>query len=192
MTQKQTKIELKGDAKKVGNGVMLTSGEHSDGELVIASPVTLSDDSWKCSYVVNISNSVGMSDVDGRGGDGVKMCFCSADGGQELFAVSLDTFKNLENESGNEVVVYFEGTKVAQAACRERFNDGEDKTVSIVYDNDLEVVSVKVNDCSVVAYAFNDFSFYELVQEPFIIRFTSFTGDAGGDHMVSNIGLIKI
>lgn len=119
------------------------------------------------------------------------MCFCSTEG-QELFAVSLDTFKNLENESGNEVVVYFEGTKVAQAACRERFNDGEDKTVSIVYDNDLEVVSVKVNDCSVVAYAFNDFSFYELVQEPFIVRFTSFTGDAGGDHTVSNISLIKI
>lgn len=179
-------IKLKGDAKKQGNGVILTSGLHSEGELTLLKPFSVSDQSWVCSFVANISDSEGISDADGQGGDGIRMKLCSKDG-KELFAVSLDTFKNLENNSGNEVVIYFEGTKVAQAACRERFNDGEDKEVNVIYDNDLKAVVVHVNDMSVVAYAFHDIAFYDLVREPVMLCFSSFTGDAGGTHMVSDI-----
>lgn len=180
------KIKLKGAAKKEGNGVILTSGLHSDGELTLLKPVSISEESWVCSFVVNISDSEGVSDEDGEGGDGIKMKLCSKSG-QELFAASLDTFKNLENNSGNEVVVYFEGTKVAQAACRERFNDGEDKEVKVIYDHDLKTVVVHVDDMAVVAYAFHDIPFYDLVKEPVMLCFSSFTGDAGGTHMVSEI-----
>lgn len=183
---KKVKINLKGDAKKEGNGVILTSGLHSEGELTLLKPFSVSDQSWVCSFVANISDSKGISDADGQGGDGIRMKLCSKDG-KELFAVSLDTFKNLENNSGNEVVIYFEGTKVAQAACRERFNDGEDKEVNIIYDNNLKAVVVHINDMSVVAYAFHDIPFYDLVREPVMLCFSSFTGDAGGTHMVSDI-----
>lgn len=186
MAQKDVKIKLKGDAKKQGSEVVLTSGLHSDGEMTILAPISVSDQSWVCSFVVNISDSEGISDTDGQGGDGIRMKLCSKDG-KELFAVFLDTFKNLENNGGNEVVIYFEGTKVAQAACRERFNDGEDKEVSVIYDKDLKAVVVHVNDMSVVAYAFHDIAFYDLVREPVMLCFSSFTGDAGGTHMVSDI-----
>ena len=186
MAQKDVKIKLKGDAKKEGAGVVITSGLHSDGEMTILAPISVSDASWVCSFVANITNPGGISDADGKGGDGIRMKLCSKDG-QELFAVSLDTFKNLENNSGNEVVVYFEGTKVAQAACNERFNDGKEKEVNVIYDHELETVVVRVNDMSIVAYAFHDMPFFGLVNEPFMLCFSSFTGDAGGTHMVSNI-----
>lgn len=186
MAQKDTKIQLKGDAKKKGAGVILTSGLHSDGELAILSPVSISDGSWICSFVAKITNAEGNSDVDGTGGDGIRFKLCSRDK-QELFAVSLDTFKNLENNSGNEVVVYFEGTKVAQAACHERFNDGKEKNVEVIYNHELETVVVRVNDMSIVAYAFHDIPFYKLVSQPVMLCFSSFTGDAGGTHMVSDI-----
>jgi hypothetical protein len=186
MARRNTNIQLKGDAKKKGAGVILTSGLHSDGELVILSPMTFFDASWVCSFVIKITDSEGISDVDGTGGDGIRFKLCSQDK-QELFAVSLDTFKNLENNSGNEVVVYFEGTKVAQAACNERFNDGKEKNVEIVYDHELETVVVRVNDMSIVAYAFHEVPFYELVSQPVMLCFSSFTGDAGGTHMVSDV-----
>lgn len=186
MAQKKVKIKLKGDAIKQADEVVLTSGLHSEGQLMLLTPIKISDVSWICSYVVNISDSEGISDVDGQGGDGVRMKLC-AKNGAELFAVSLDTFKNLENNSGNEVVVYFEGTRVAQGPCRERFNDGNDKTVSVIYDHDLETVVVKIDDMSVVAYAFHDIPFYRLINDAFYICFSSFTGDAGGVHTVSDI-----
>lgn len=186
--QKEVKVSLKGDAKKEKNRIVLTSGLQSKGEITINQPVNLTDVSWKCEFTVNISEPEGISDVDGQGGDGIRMKLCSKDG-QELFAVSLDTFKNLENNSGNEVVVYFEGTKVAQAACRERFNDGNDKKVKVIYDYDLEAVVIHVNDMSVVAYAFHDIPFNELVKESVFLCFSSFTGSAGGKHEVFDISL---
>jgi hypothetical protein len=186
MTQKEVKIKLKGQAEKKGNEVVLTSGLHSEGELLLMSPIKVSDASWICSYVAKISDSEGISDVDGLGGDGIRMKLYSEDQ-QELFAVSMDTFKNLENNSGNEIVIYFEGTKVAQAVCHERFNDGKEKFVEIIYSDELETVVVRVNDMPVVAYAFSDIPFYSLVDKPFLLCFSSFTGDAGGKHIISNI-----
>ena len=186
--KKEVKVSLKGDAKKEKDKVVLTSGLKSQGEITFEQPLNLTDVSWKCEFTANISESEGISDVDGQGGDGIKMKLCSKDG-QELFAVSLDTFKNLENNSGNEVVIYFEATKVAQAACRERFNDGTDKKIKIIYDFDLEAVVVHVNDMSVVAYAFHDILFNELVKEPVFLCFSSFTGDAGGKHEVFDISI---
>lgn len=186
MAQKNAKIELKGDAKKEGDGVVLTSGLHSSGEFSILSPISISDASWVCSFIAKITDAEGISDVDGKGGDGIRMKLCSSEG-QELFAISLDTFKNLENNSGNEVVVYFEGTKVAQAACRERFNDGEEKEINVIYSDELKVVVVHVNDMPVVAYAFHDIPFYDLVKNSVMLCFSSFTGDAGGTHYVYDI-----
>lgn len=186
--KKEVKVTLKGDAVKENNKIILTSGLNSQGEITIKQPVDLRDVSWKCEFTANISESEGISDVDGQGGDGIKMKLCSKDG-QELFAVSLDTFKNLENNSGNEVVVYFEGTKVAQAACRERFNDGTDKKVKVIYDLDLEAVVVHVNEMSVVAYAFHDILFNELIKEPVFLCFSSFTGAAGGKHEVFDVSV---
>ncbi len=186
MPQKNAKIELKGDAKKEGAGVVLTSGLHSTGEIAILSPISISDVSWVCSFVAKITDAEGISDVDGKGGDGIRMKLCSKDK-QELFAVNLDTFKNLENNSGNEVVIYFEGTKVAQAACNERFNDGKEKNVEVVYNHELETVVVRINDMSIVAYAFHDMPFYGLVDQPILLCFSSFTGDAGGTHMIYDI-----
>lgn len=186
--KKEVKVFLKGDAKKEKDRVILTSGLKSQGEVTFNQSLNLADVSWKCEFTANISESEGISDVDGPGGDGIKMKLCSKDG-QELFAVSLDTFKNLENNSGNEIVVYFEGTKVAQAACRERFNDGTDKKVKVIYDFDLEAVVVHVNDMSVVAYAFHDITFNELVKEPVFLCFSSFTGDAGGKHEIFDVSI---
>jgi len=186
MAQKDVKLKLTGDARKKGNGVVLTSGLHSDGEFTLLSPLSFFEASWVCSFLIKITDSEGISDADGEGGDGIRMKLCSEEGG-ELFAVSLDTFKNLENNSGNEVVVYFEGTKVAQASCRKRFNDGEEKEVNVIYNHDLKAVVVHVNDMPIVAYAFHDVPFYHLIKEPVMICFSSFTGDAGGTHHVSNI-----
>lgn len=186
--QKEIKASLKGDASKESDKIVLTSGLRSQGEVRIEQKFDFESSSWRCNFTVNISEPEGISDVDGQGGDGVRMKLCS-ESGQELFAVTLDTYKNLENQSGNEVVIYFEGTRVAQAACRERFNDGQDKEVEVIYDNELETVVVKVNDLAVVAYAFNDIAFYEMVKEPVFLCFSSFTGDAGGKHEIFNISL---
>jgi hypothetical protein len=186
--QKEIRASLKGDAKKEDNKIILTSGLKSQGEVTIEQKLDFEESSWKCNFTVNISEPEGISDIDGQGGDGIRMKLCS-ESGQELFAATLDTYKNLENQSGNEVVLYFEGTKVAQAACRERFNDGKDKEIEVIYDNELETVVVKVNDLAVVAYAFNDIAFYELVKEPVFLCFSSFTGAAGGKHEVSNISI---
>lgn len=185
--KKEVTIKLKGDAKKEGKTIVLTSGLQSEGELIINSPISVTDTGWTCSFIAKITGQDGISDIDGQGGDGIKMKLCAANNKQELFAVSLDTFKNLENNSSNEVVVYFEGTKVAQGHCNHRFNNGEEKHVQIVYLHDLETVIVRIDDMSVVAYAFHDIPFYTIADRPFLICFSSFTGDAGGKHMVSDI-----
>lgn len=187
MNRKEIVVKLKGDAKKEGKTIVLTSGLHSEGEMIINSPISITDTGWTCSFVVKITDQEGISDIDGQGGDGIKMKLCAANNKQEFFAVSLDTFKNLENNSSNEVVVYFEGTKVAQGHCNHRFNDGKEKHVQIVYLHDLETVIVRVDDMSVIAYAFHDIPFYDITNRPFLLCFSSFTGDAGGKHMVSDI-----
>lgn len=185
--KKEVQIKLRGDATKDGNKIVLTSGLHSTGEMVIHSPITPTETGWACKFTVQITEPEGISDADGQGGDGIKMKLCAADNSQEFFAVSLDTFQNIENNSGNEVVVYLEGTKVAQAPCNHRFNDGEEKHVEVIYLHELETVVVRIDEMSVVAYAFHDLPFYALVDRPFLICFSSFTGDAGGKHMVSDI-----
>lgn len=185
--KKEVQIKLRGDATKNGNKIILTSGLHSTGEMTINLPITPTEIGWTCKFTVQITEPEGISDGDGQGGDGIKMKLCAADDNQEFFAVSLDTFQNIENNSGNEVVVYLEGTKVAQAPCNHRFNDGEEKQVEVVYLHHLETVVVRVDDMSVVAYAFHDLPFYSLVDRPFMLCFSSFTGDAGGKHAISNI-----
>lgn len=187
MNRKEIVVKLKGDAKKEGKTIVLTSGLHSEGEMKIHSPMSVMNTGWTCKFTVQISEPEGISDGDGQGGDGIKMKLCAADDNQEFFAVSLDTFQNIENNSGNEVVVYLEGTKVAQAPCNHRFNDGEEKQVEVVYLHDLETVVIRVDDMSIVAYAFHDLPFYSLVDRPFLLCFSSFTGDAGGKHAISNI-----
>lgn len=191
MMKKEVMIKLKGDARKENKTIVLTSGLHSEGQVTIQSPVSISDSDWSCKFTAKITDQEGISDIDGQGGDGIKFKLCAEDDNQEFFAVSLDTFKNLENNSSNEVVVYFEGTKVAQGHCNHRFNDGEEKHVEIVYLHDLETVVVRVDDMSVVAYAFHDIPFYAIADRPFLLCFSSFTGDAGGTHMVSNIEFSK-
>ncbi len=188
--QKEVEVILKGDAEKEDskNKIILTSGLNSQGEAVINYPLSFSNVSWRCNFTAKIAEPEGISDVDGQGGDGIRMKLCSKSG-QELFAISLDTFKNLENNSGNEVVVYFENTKVAQASCKERFNDGKDKRVKVIYDHNLKTVVIHVNDMPVVAYAFHDIAFYDLINESIMLCFSSFTGAAGGKHEVFDISL---
>jgi len=183
-------VALDGKAKvRDKHTIELVSGLHAKGTATIKHSISLPDNSsWVCSFVAKIMDSDGISDADGPGGDGIKLTLRSAKSKQELFAVNLDTFQNLENNSGNEIVLYVEGAKVAQAPSKERFNDGKEKQVEVVYSDKLGVVVVKVNQKPVVAYAFRDVTFHDLVnREPFVMVLSSFTGDAGGTHLVSDI-----
>lgn len=161
--------------------VTLTNGLHQSINLKGSRPIPVKN-SWIISFDFKITDSIGISDVDGVGGDGIWFEINSRDG----FRVKFDTFKNIENNSGNEVLLYLEDTKVAQGYCKYRFNSGELIQTKIIYLDYIKTVVVWVNDHPILAYAFSDIDLYSVVDKdkPNEVSFHSFTGDAGGKHSI--------
>jgi len=63
MMKKEVMIKLKGDARKENKTIVLTSGLHSEGQVTIQSPVSISDSDWSCKFTGDTGGTHMISDI---------------------------------------------------------------------------------------------------------------------------------
>ena len=186
-------VSLQGSSVVEDGKIILTKDYHENGRVNLVSTMDLENRSWVCDVVFRIENSEGAQDAEGRGGDGLSLIF-SADEGlvKDGLVVNFDTFKNLENDSGNEIVLRVENSVVEKKYVHRKMNDGKPHHFRIHYNNPEQLISVHelVNGKEVakakpiLSYAFSEYPLSELLKGETTIGFSSFTGDAKGTHEV--------
>lgn len=186
-------VELEGSAKLDKDCIVLTDDYHQDGKATLKPSVDLHDRSWKAEIVFEIDNSAGVEDAEGKGADGISINF----GGTDKLVVNFDTFKNLENDSGNEVLLRVETSVVEKKYVRGKMNDGKQHHFRIHYNNDEQIISVheivhkkdgKI-ERPILSYAFSEYPLGELLKGDMPISFSGFTGDGKGIHRVRKFGI---
>lgn len=186
-------VELEGDAHIEDGAIVLTNDYHQNGSATVTTPVTLEGRSWKAEIIFQIDNSEGVEDAEGSGGDGISLVFTSPEGlTQDGLVISFDTYKNLENNSGNEIVLRVENSVVEKKYVHRKMNDGKPHHFRIHYNDMEQVLSVHElvdgetlsQSKPILAYAFSEYPLVELLPGECFIKFTSFTGDAKGTHKV--------
>jgi hypothetical protein len=99
----------------------LTSHRNQNGILKISDTLTFGEDGFikiKCTF--KISKAGGASDADGSGADGIKLILAGDKGEVEVF---IDTYHNVEDESGNHIDLTLNGNKVGEAYHKDRLNN---------------------------------------------------------------------
>ena len=186
-------VELEGTARVEGTEIVLTDDYHQSGKATLKSPIDLHERSWKADIVFQIEGSEGVRDAEGRGGDGISLIFSGNEGlVEDGLVINFDTYKNLENNSGNEIVLRVENSVVEKKYVHRKMNDGNPHHFRIHYNNPEQVISVHelVNGKEVakakpiLSYAFSEYPLGELLKGDCSISFSSFTGDAKGVHKV--------
>ena len=189
----EQEVELEDAARIEGDKIVLTDDYHQSGKATLKSPIDLHDRSWKADIVFQIEGSEGMKDAEGRGGDGISLIFNGQDGlAPDGLVINFDTHKNLENDSGNEIVLRVENSVVEKKYVRRKMNDGQPHHFRIHYNNPEQVISVHELANSkevamakpILSYAFSEYPLGELLKGDCTISFGSFTGDAKGIHKV--------
>ena len=84
------KATIKYDAhvKKDGS-IILTNDLHQKGEMVLLKKIDITSEPWMMQAVVSMGHNMGISDEDGKGGDGIWFKF-----NDDNLVIGLDTFMN--------------------------------------------------------------------------------------------------
>ena len=177
------KAIIKYDAKvKKDGSIVLTNDLHQKGEMVLLKKIDITSKPWAMEAVVSMTNNKGISDEDGKGGDGIWFHF-----NKQNLVIGLDTFLNESNESGNEIVLKAEGEIIAQQACPVRLNSGKKINVTIVCKTPSLLV-VYINKKPVLSYAFKASSIMSIFKnKPAEFSIYSFTGDAASVQTVHSV-----
>ena len=179
------KAEIKFDAhvKKDGS-IILTNDLHQKGEMVLLKRIDITSEPWMMEAVVSMTDNIGISDEDGKGGDGIWFKF-----NNENLVIGLDTFMNESNKSGNEIVIKSEGETIAQQACPIRLNNGKKLNVKVVCKpSKPSMIAVVVNHKPVISYVYKSIPITQIFQDkPAKFSIYSFTGDAGSTQTVHSV-----
>ena len=179
------KAVIKQDAhvKKDGS-VVLTNGLHQGGEMILLKKIDITSEPWMMEAVVSMGHNMGISDEDGKGGDGVWFKF-----NDNNLVIGLDTFMNESNKSGNEIVLKSEGEIIAQQACPIRLNSGKKINVKVVCNPEQpSMVAVMINNKPVLSYVYKSIPITEIFKnKPAKFSIYSFTGDAGSVQTVHGV-----
>ncbi len=178
-------IKTDGSAYLKNGNIILTDDYHQTAKATIKSTIDLEDRSWKADIVFQIDGSEGVSDAEGKGADGISLAI----GGDDKLVVNFDTFKNLENDSGNEIVLRVENAVVEKKYVRRKMNDGKKHHFRIHYNNPEQVITIhefisKETKIPILSYAFSEYPLSELLKGDLHISFSSFTGDAMAIHKI--------
>jgi hypothetical protein len=178
-------VNTDGSAYLKDGNIILTDDYHQNGKATVKSTIDLEDRSWKADIVFQIDGSDGVSDAEGKGADGISMII----GGEDKLVINFDTFKNLENNSGNEIVLRVENSVVEKKYVRRKMNDGNKHHFRIHYNNPEQTITVhefvsKEKKVPILSYAFSEYPLSELLKGDLHISFSSFTGDAMAIHKI--------
>jgi Legume lectin domain len=182
---KEKDIKIEGTAYLKDGNIILTDDYHQNGKATVRSTIDLEDRSWKADIVFQIDGSEGVSDAEGKGADGISLII----GGEDKLVVNFDTYKNLENDSGNEIVLRVENAVVEKKYVRRKMNDGKKHHFRIHYNNPEQTIAVhefisKETKAPILSYAFSEYPLSELLKGDLRISFSSFTGDAKAIHKI--------
>lgn len=179
------KAEIKHNAYVEKDGsVVLTNDLHQKGEVILLKKIDITSEPWMMEAVVSMKDNIGISDEDGKGGDGVWFKF-----NDENLVIGLDTFMNEWNKSGNEIVIKSEGEIIAQQACPIRLNNGKKINVKVVCNPEQpSMIAVVVNNKPVLSYAYKSIPITQIFRnKPAKFSIYSFTGDAGSTQTVHSV-----
>jgi hypothetical protein len=179
----KAKIKYNAQVKKDGS-IVLTNDLHQKGEMVLLEKIDITSQPWMMETVVSMTDNIGLSDEDGKGGDGIWFKF-----NDENLVIGLDTFMNESNKSGNEIVLKSEGEIIAQQACPIRLNNGKKINVKVVCDPDKpSMIAVVVNNKPVLSYVYKSIPIKQVFNnKPAKFSIYSFTGDAGSTQKVHSV-----
>ena len=179
----KARIKYNAQVKKDGS-IVLTNDLHQKGEIVLLKPIDITNTPWMMETVVSMTDNIGISDEDGKGGDGIWFKF-----NDENLVIGLDTFMNESNKSGNEIVIKSEGEIIAQQACPIRLNSGKKINVKVVCKpNKPSMIAVVVNNKPVISYVYKSIPITQIFQDkPAKFSIYSFTGDAGSTQTVHSV-----
>jgi hypothetical protein len=179
------KAEIKFDAhvKKDGS-IVLTNDLHQKGEMVLLKRIDITSEPWMMEAVVSMTDNIGISDEDGKGGDGIWFKF-----NDENLVIGLDTFMNESNKSGNEIVIKSEGEIISQQACPIRLNNGKKLNLKVICKpSKPSMIAVVVNNKPVISYVYKSIPITQIFQDkPVKFSIYSFTGDAGSTQTVHSV-----
>jgi hypothetical protein len=179
------KAKIKNDARvKKDGSVVLTNGLHQQGEMKLLKPVDITSKPWMMEAVVSLGHNMGISDEDGKGGDGIWFRF-----NDQNLVIGLDTFMNESNKSGNEIVIKSENEIIAQQACPINLNSGKKLNVKVVCrPSKPSMLAVLVNDKPVLNYVYKSIPITQIFKnKPAKFSIFSFTGDAGSVQTVHSV-----
>jgi len=183
------KIKTKGTAKIQDDGSMLlTDGLQQTGRVTVAEKVSISKKPWRLSASVTMSDNQGLSDSDGKGGDGIWFEF-----NEKTFSIGLDTFYNDYNDSGNEVNLFLEGQIIAKEHCPVKLNSGETIKVDIVcIPSPRTMIVVAINEKPVLMHALKTTTLADVFPNGAEFSVFAFTGEAGSKQVVHEVELKNI
>lgn len=179
------KATIKYDAHVEKNGsIVLTNDLHQKGEMILLKKIDITSEPWMMEAIVSLTDNMGISDEDGKGGDGIWFKF-----NDDNLVIGLDTFMNESNKSGNEIVIKSESEIIAQQACPIRFNSGKKLSVKVVCNPEQpSMIAVMVNNKPVLSYVYKSIPITEIFKnKPAKFSIYSFTGDAGSIQTVHSV-----
>ncbi len=214
---------LNGSAAAIGNPVSfggqdvlrLTNGLGQGGSAFLTTPISLaSDASFSSFFSFQITDPIGISDVDGQGADGIVFAvqtLSSSVGGAgggigyggilDSVGVEFDTWNNgaVDDSSGNHIGVDLGGSvdslgSVTPVAVR--MNNGSVWYAWVDYDGSTDNLEVRLSESDPTrpALALIDITVdlvAELGSTSVFAGFTSGTGSAGGDHDIRSWTLVN-
>ena len=179
------KAIIKNDAhvKKDGS-IILTNDLHQKGEMVLLKKIDITSEPWMMEAVVSMKDNMGISDEDGKGGDGIWFKF-----NDENLVIGLDTFMNEWNKSGNEINIKSEGEIIAQQTCPIRLNSGKKINLKVVCNPEKpSMIAVLINNKPVLSYVYKSVPITQIFKnKPAQFSIYSFTGDAGSVQTVHGV-----
>lgn len=203
---------LNGDAERLNREseaeLRLTSGLRQSSSAFLSDSVSLDNlASFSAAFDFRITNNVGISDIDGKGADGLTFVVHSnsntvggSGGGlgykdlDNSVAVELDTWRNgkVDGRDGNHVGINKNGNlkSLSQTPIETRMNNGNIWSVWVDYNGLMQTLEVRLSEDKfrpAEATTFADLNLSNILgTSEAYIGFTSGTGSAGGDHNILN------
>jgi hypothetical protein len=121
--------------------IRLTANNHQNGALVCDEDFSIGDDGkFNFEFDFKISNPSGLGDADGAGADGIKV---ELEGSEGKIGVFIDTFKNIEDESGNHIDLEINDENILQGYVNDKLNNGNAYKCIIKFVNGVLTINIE-------------------------------------------------